>query len=822
MIRTYANRTPEVTELERRNSLLARRASCESIVLLKNEGALPIKPGPIALYGEGATHTIKGGTGSGEVNARYTVGIREGLESAGFSIETSLWLDDYEETRRKAEKKYISDMRRLSGFKNFKAIPYLLSHPFAYPPGRPILRGDIVTGVQDCFYVITRQSGEDVDRKPELGDLCLTDLEVRNIRMCTQNYDNTTVVINVGGMVDLSPLDGLDLQGIIFFGQQGGEGGHAFADLISGKVSPSARLSFSWPMKYDDIPFGESFSFLGDTAEEDYREGIYVGYRYFDSFGIEPRYPFGFGLSFTQFSMETVPELSKRNVILHTTVTNRGEYSGKAVVQVYASCPAGRLDKEYQRLAGFCKTKTLSPGESETVAITFDGSILASYDTARSQMVLEPGDYTLRVGESSHDTDAVAVLRFEREIVLSEHESILPRKKNFEELRSLAREGDASELPALLADPDAFATVVHSYPEFGPFQSSETDLLMNTFTEEEKLHLCIGAGMDLAMPKPRFFMLPGAAGFTTSALETKGIPSVALCDGPSGLRVNDVSVIRRKSVRMVRPVMAFMRLLPLTARLAMFGRPVKGKTLYQYTTAFPVGMCMAQSWNVELLEEIGKAIQAEMEAFGAVYWLAPGINIHRNPLCGRNYEYYSEDPLLSGKLAAAIIKGVQQKEGYYATLKHFAANNQETNRKVVSSNVSERALREIYLRGFEIAVREAKPSALMTSYNRINGVYASESHDLCTKVLRNEWGFDGVVMTDWVTKSNLLDSAKCMKAGVNLMMPGIKTDYAQIEAGRKDGLLSSELIHRNASYVLGSIVKSDIYKICQTEHEKKE
>ncbi len=821
MVRTYAKTTDAVTELERKNAEIARRAAAESIVLLQNQGALPVAVGSIALYGEGASHTVKGGTGSGEVNGRHAVSIREGLEKAGYRIATAKWLDEYELTFAQSKQKYLTEMRKRTGLFHFSAIPYLLAHPFSNPPGPLIKDDDIAPGTNTCLYIVSRQAGEDVDRKPEPGSFCLTQREISNIQKCCQHYKNTVLVINAGGLLDLSPLDGMEIQGIVFFCQQGGQGGHAFADLVSGKVAPSGHLSATWPMAYDDVPFGKEFSHLGgNTLHENYREGIYVGYRYYDSFGVAPRYPFGFGLSYTTFSMESTVQTDQTGLTVRTAVTNTGAYPGKAVVQAYVSCPAGRLHKEYQRLAGFAKTETLAPNATQEVSIAFDMSTLASYDASCSQFILEKGDYVVRVGESSRDTRAVALIRLDGDVILSEHSAICPMKNGFDELHAAPDHAPPPDVPVLTMKAEVFQTVRHRYGNAATHFPEKVNELLAGLSDQEKVELCIGSGMDLALPKKRFFMVPGAGGYSTAKLEKKGIPSVSYCDGPAGLRLFDVSVVKGNTVRMVNPVMAFMQALPAFARMMMFGNPKKHRPLYQYATAFPVGMSLAQTWNTELLQELGQGVQAEMEAFGAVYWLAPGMNIHRNPLCGRNYEYYSEDPLLSGKMAAAITKGVQTKPGYFVTLKHFACNNQEVNRRHVSSNVGERALREIYLRGFEIAVREGRPGAVMTSYNRVNGVYAAESHDLCTKALRNEWAFEGQVMTDWTTGKYMLNSAKALRAGVDLMMPGIPSDRKQIkDALRNQSLVMSD-VERGAAHVLRGIVESDMYRLFLMENQK--
>ncbi len=347
MINTLAKRTSEIGKNEKENARISRRAAQEGIVLLKNDGVLPVAQGvKLALYGEGAANTIKGGIGSGEVNSRHIVSIWKGLEKAGYQITTTKWLEDYQNLFITQKEEFKGDMRKRSGIMNFGALKYVLEHPFSNPEGMPITREYLGKDTECCIYVITRQSGENVDRMPVKGGFLLTDTEVQNIRICTEKYRNTIIVINVGGYMDLSPLEGLPIGGIIFFCQQGSEGGHALADIISGAVTPSAHLSSSWPMKYEDVPFGEDYSTLnGNTKYEEYREGIYVGYRYYDSFGVKPRYEFGYGLSYTTFEKSYDVRINGKEVSVKTTVTNTGVYSGKEVVQLYASARQEHLTR---------------------------------------------------------------------------------------------------------------------------------------------------------------------------------------------------------------------------------------------------------------------------------------------------------------------------------------------------------------------------------------------------------------------------------------------------------------------------------------------
>lgn len=336
---------------------------------------------------------------------------------------------------------------------------------------------------------------------------------------------------------------------------------------------------------------------------------------------------------------------------------------------------------------------------------------------------------------------------------------------------------------------------------------------MRRLTAEEMTDIVVGAGMSAGKNR---FQLPGSVGNTTSRFWDRGLANVALCDGPAGLRIQRRSTVDRSGkIKPVDPPFAFMNDLPGLVRKAALGNPERDPVIYQYATAFPVATALAQSWNTELLCQVGKAVYREMKEYGCTYWLAPGMNIHRNPLCGRNFEYYSEDPRLTGAMAAALTRGVQQEEGYYVTIKHFACNNQEENRTAVSSNVGERALREIYLRGFEEAVRAGGAKGVMTSYNRINGVYTPNSHDLCTKVLRQEWGFGGVVMTDWnSTMGGRASSAAALRAGNDLIMPGGSSYKREILQALRANLIDEADLRRCCGNVIRSILDSAVQKNC--------
>ena len=815
---TKASFNGEVSEREKRNLEVAYRAACESMVLLKNEGVLPLKTKKVALYGPGVTRTIKGGTGSGEVNERHSVTILEGMENRGFEVTTQQWIKDYEgayEAGEIAHKKAQRDIIKLLKSKSFMEM---MLKGYTPPAGRGITEKDIADSDTDtAIYVLSRQAGEGGDRKAEKGDLFITDDERNAIETCVKNYKNFVLVINSGCSIDMSFVDEIPgIGAILFICQLGTEGGNAFADVVSGKVTPSGKLADTWAKQYADIPFHNEFSYLnGNVEDEYYKEGIYVGYRYFDSFKVEPCYPFGYGLSYTEFSMlGTGIKVEGTKVYVDTIITNVGaNYSGKEVAQLYVSAPAGKLDKEYQSLAAFAKTKVLAPAESETITLAFDMTEIASYDEAAASYVLDAGEYIVRLGNSSRNTVPVGVLTLDKNVVVSKHCNVCPVVEKFEELKADARDAEKVNLsiPRVSVKAEDFKTVTYTYETPVVYSDPKVDAFLNTLTLKDMVEIVVGIGMFGGETR---FNMPGSVGNTTSKFWDKGLANVTLCDGPAGLRITKRSVVMSDGkVKPVELPISVFEMFPDFVQKMLKADPSQGTLIYQYTTAFPVTAALAQSWNVDLLEEVGKAIFVEMKEYGCTFWLAPAVNIHRNPLCGRNFEYVSEDPFLTGEIAAALTKGIQQEEGYYVTVKHFACNNMEDNRNKVSSNVSERALREIYLRGFERAVRKGNAKGIMTSYNRINSVYAPNSYDLCTKLLRNEWGFDGVVMTDWFsTNKGLGHNALAMKAGNDLIMPGGGSYKKEILAGVKSGMIKEEDVRRCCANVVRAIMNSAIQK----------
>ena len=768
----FGTLSPEPSELELRNRALARRAAAEGFVLLKNQGgALPLVSKKIALYGMGARKTVKGGLGSGSVEERYSVNIEDGLKNAGYEITTA--------------------------------------HSFVYrfPSGRAITAEDVAESDTDtAIYVLMRQAGECNDRRLEQGDYYITDTERENLKTVATAYAHTILVINVGGHIDLAFLDEIvGIDAVVLFVQGGEEGGNALADVLSGKVNFSGKLADTIPLRFEDIPFGDEFSYLnGNLDNEYYKEGIYVGYRYFDSFRKPVRYPFGFGLSYTRFELTAgTAALEGTSVKLPVTVTNTGDCSGKEVVQLYLSAPQGGRHREYQRLAAFAKTEELQPGASQTVELTFPLADGASYDKTRAAWVLDKGAYALRVGNSSRDTAIAAAVELPAPVVVRQCRSCCAPT---DELPAFVPEtAPAWDIPAgvpvLTADSAAFVTETVDYAEPQVTETAQEKAVLDGLTVEEQAWLLQGGA--LRNPPAGALDIPGAGGKTATALLDKGIRNVVFSDGPAGVNIcRKVKVLpdgRFAAAEVPERYNWGMLAKGMAAQIAR----LEGEMVYRYATAWPVEMLLAQSWNTLLLEEIGSAVGEELRAFGVTVWLAPGMNIHRNPLGGRAFEYYSEDPVLTGKMAAALTRGVQSRPGVGVSVKHFCCNNSEDNRNGISANVSERALREIYLTGFEIAVREAQPWTVMSSYNQLNHVYTANRHDLLTDILRCEWGFEGVVMTDWGSTNEKAGAPEnCAPAGNDLIMPGSDFDRRRVLEALADGRLTPAQVRRSACRVL--------------------
>ena len=744
--------SPEESRREKDHRALARRAAAEGIVLLANNGALPLEAGKIALYGPGSRRTVKGGSGSGEVHERGSVTIEKGLLNAGFTFPTTLWMDRFEQRyradvaawRARIDKK----IEGLGPLRTMQMFDIIGKNPAPCPASNPIQPDEITDKTDTALYVLSRQAGENHDRRVEKGDYLLSDIERDNLRLLSEHYRTLILVINSGGVVDLSVLDEVRIDAVLFFGQGGMEGGNALADILTGAVCPSGRLTDTWAMRYEDYPSANTFGHRnGNLEEEDYAEGIYVGYRWFNRNGIEPRFAFGHGLSYTSFDVECKRATQSEAVV---TVTNTGAASGREAVPVFIS-HGGRRD-----LAAFAKTGLLDPGEHETLTIPYDLKHIAPFNEERNAFVLEAGTYEVSVGGSFVLDD---------EIVFP-----VTRARRTEQ------------------------------------RSEKIMTLLGKLSDREKIKLVTGGGYGVRA----YNNVMGAAGRTSTALLRRGIPDIALADGPAGINVVAETSIRKSGLP------GYPNGLPAEwswGWLKRIEKPMEklfsgGTPIYRYMTAWPSETLLAQTWNIGLLEEVGRAVGVEMLEAGVSVWLAPGMNIHRNPLCGRNFEYYSEDPLISGKMAAATARGVQSSGGVGVCIKHFCCNNQEDNRLGVSANVSQKALREIYLRAFEIAIGEGKPWTVMSSYNRVNGRYVCNDPELLTRILRDEWGFDGLVMSDW-NATNSCSHVAAINAGNDLIMPGNKAVEKALAAALRTGELNREALDRSSARVLEMIFKCD-------------
>ena len=671
------------------------------------------------------------------------------------------------------------------------------------PDGRAVTNEDI-KAAEAAVYVISRISGEGKDRRKRKGDYYLSDQEEKDLYFLNEQKIPTVLIINAGGPVELTDLlaGTENICAILNISQLGQEGGNAVADILFGEFTPSGKLTTTWTKRYDDCPAAEEFSYLnGNLETEEYAEGIYVGYRYFDSFGIEPLFSFGYGLSYTEFDIRLCGiNTDSKGVTVTVEVENTGTtYSGKEVVQIYASLPQDGSRKEFRRLVGYEKTEELKPGEKEILNIVLPAKAFASFLEEQQEWRIQAGAYGIWIGNSLSEAKLSAGVKVSADVMmektkkLEDHSEVVEIKDCAEELCRRAEEWTAllEELPNVSFEPEAEEKKVCRFSE--ETEIPVEDLIPLLYGNMSEIRSTLGASG---------IKVPGTAGETSEALlDQYGIPSLIMADGPAGIRLQQTyEVDREKDTVYGTGVLGSLENGYLVGRKDHEG----AERYYQYCTAFPVGTALAQSWNKKLMEQFGRKVAAEMEEFHINLWLAPGLNIHRNPLCGRNFEYYSEDPFLSGTLAAAVTRGVQSRPGCGVTIKHFACNNQEDNRMGVDAHISERTLREIYLRGFEIAVKEGAPTAIMSSYNLINGVHAANSKDLCTRIAREEWGFDGVIMSDWNTTVPEDGSIPwvCVAAGNDIIMPGNPDDDKNIRDAYKEGKLTEKEIRLCANRIL--------------------
>lgn len=772
---------------------LSRTAATEGMVLLKNEeGVLPLARGQrVALFGKACTDYVKGGGGSGDVTVDYVRNLLDGMRAKEAEGKVSLYAPlgaFYEDV---TAKQYAEGI-----------VPGMTAEPEV---PQPLLDG--AKAFTDTAVIsICRFSGENWDRTVkadeahtsefqngeelgllgraaqvfERGDFYLSAAEQRLVDTVKAHFAKVIVVMNVGGMVDSSWFhDDAQIQSVLMSWQGGMEGGLATADLLCGDANPSGKLVDTFAKRLEDYP--SSYNFHDSEYYVEYTDDIYVGYRYFETIpgaAEKVNYPFGFGLSYTEFTVtEKSAVLTEDALTVYAEVTNVGERAGKEVVQLYVSAPQGLLGKPAKELKAYQKTRLLAPGETQTVKLTVAKAALASYDdlgkVCKSAYVLEKGVYTFWLGTSVRDVQQVsAEYQVEEDAVVCQltekcapnmlRERLrpdgtmepLPTDETAVRISAWSREETPAMSPAVRAMDGVSFGVNEGAKAFEQVASGE--LSLDAFMERLSLDDLI----QLVCGQPNTGI---ANTFGFGNLPEYGVPNVMTADGPAGLRI----------------------------------RPEVGV----HTTAFPCATLLASSWNPQLVEQVGEAGASEVLENNIAVWLTPAMNIHRSPLCGRNFEYYSEDPLIAGKTGAAMVRGIQSQH-VAASVKHFCCNNKETCRFESDSRVSERALREIYLKGFEIVVRESDPWTIMSSYNIVNGQRDSENQDLLTGILRDEWGFKGMVTTDWW---NHAEQYLEVKAGNDVKMG---CGYPErLKKDCEEGRVSKEEIAVCARRVLEMILK---------------
>lgn len=778
---------------------LSKDAAKEGMVLLKNEQhVLPLQTGAkVALFGKATFDYVKGGGGSGDVTVAYTRNLYEGIKALKGKISV------YEE---------LADFYRENVKEQYKAgrVPGMTIEPQV--PQELLQKAKAYTDT--AVISICRFSGEGWDRKSivetenkniwaseeemarrsaeifEDGDFYLTHAEQEMVNTVKQNFARVIVVMNVGGMVDTSWFhDDAQIQSVLMAWQGGMEGGLATAELLAGEGNPSGKLSDTFARELNDYP--STYNFHESEKYVEYTDDIYVGYRYFETIpGAKEKvnYPFGFGLSYTQFTLgESQISIEEDQIRCMVSVTNTGDMAGKEVVQAYYGAPQGKLGKAARVLCAFAKTRLLQPGETQLMTLCWKIADMASYDdcgkVCKSAYVLEQGEYRFYIGTSVRDAvENATVYTAAKDIVTQQLTSRLAPTSltkrmladgTYEELETTEPvDTDANELEKMTTEEmEAFAPKTEGRARWRLWGDKTPDKQHHFLIEAAEGKITLEEFMAQLSDEQLAELLGGqpntgvANTFGFGNLPDYGVPNIMTADGPAGLCIS----------------------------------PECGVC----TTAWPCSTLIACTWNPEVAQQVGAAGGAEVKENNIAVWLTPAVNIHRSPLCGRNFEYYSEDPYLTGKMASAMVKGIQSNH-VGATVKHFALNNKETNRKNSDSRASERAIREIYLKAFEIIVKEANPWAIMSSYNIVNGRRTSENHELLTDVLRGEWGFEGAVTTDWWTNG---EHYKEVAAGNDIKMA---TGFPErlMEALHK-GIITRAELETCAKRVLNLILKVD-------------
>lgn len=780
---------------------MAKQVAEEGMVLLENNGALPLDKGEkIAVFGVNQIDFIYGGGGSGNFNSKNErvdyISLYDALKEKDAAGDIELY-DDLVASYESYYNNYWSQDGRTYGYGTRQGSV------LKYWGEMEISETEVKNAAKEAetaIITIGRPAGEDSDRSNSKGDFKLSDKE-KNMVEYVKNagFEKVVVILNVTGVIESDWLKDDAIDAVLYVSLPGMVGGSAMADVLMGESYPSGKLVDTWAANYADYPSSANF---GNSSYTNYKEDIFVGYRYFETIpGAKEKvnYPFGYGLSYADFeitdkAVTVTGEGRERLVTVTATVTNKGGLPGKEVVQVYYSAPETNLTQPARELAGFYKTKELKTGESETVTITFPFDDLASYDDVgktayEAAYVLEEGEYGFYVGNSvrADFTDSFELNETELTEQLEHH--LVPNTSNFNERLTSdgtyetikqtenapvstnpdedvdARYKEIYTSETAKENDDKFITFNELAKAFSDGESEEDTKLLEAFvarlTDEEAVKLT-GCTSPVGGKGHR----TGIAG-----LDAYGVPIIGTSNGPAGIQYNGSQ-----------------------------------STWETTSTFYPCATMQASTWNEELIEQLGAAMADEARYFGMSLWQAPGMNIHRDPLCGRNFEYFSEDPFITGKVGAAITRGVQSRK-FASQLKHFAFNNQEKGRWGNDSRISERAIREIYLKGYEITIKESDPWSIMSSYNRINGTQTSGSYQLLTEILRNEWGYEGFVMTDFRTQN--VSHAQEIEAGNDLKAPADSPRPENVYSALNDGWLSRWQVNRSAERVLRFVLKTE-------------
>ncbi len=772
---------------------LIRRSGADGTVILKNDGALPLENAvKVAVFGRCQINWFYVGYGSGgNVNAPYKINFSDAIKNAekdGFVTVDKDVSAFYE--------------KWCSATANEPNDGWWGHWPMCYPEAD--IPSDLVTAAAKnndvAVVIIGRAAGEDRENTLEKGSYYLTDNETALLDKVTSSFKKTVAVIDAGNVIDMAWTlkYGDKLSAVVYAWQGGMESGNAVVDVLTGKVDPSGKLTDTIAKKYDDYPSSANF---GGTEYNEYKEDIYVGYRYFETFEKNKvLYPFGFGLSYTDFSIQ-VDNFKKtdKGIEVGVTVKNTGKRAGREVVQLYAGAPQGKLGKAAKVLAAFKKTALIQPDESQSLTLCCDDYAYSSYDDGGAtgnahSYVLEKGEYVFFVGNCVRTETVAGRYTLDSDKVLSTHSPVCKVKDPFDRLKAAEKDGAITKVyeRTPVADYDLKKRILDSLPAAIPARKYSGEnfkdvlsgkLSLNDFVAtlntEELQALTRGYG---CMNAPQGVAgNAGSYGGIIKSLEDKGVRAVITTDGPAGIRIG------------------------------------------HFNALLPCGTALACTWDPDLVEKLYEKVGDEMAHYNTDVLLGAGLNIHRNPLCGRNFEYYSEDPLISGVFAAAFTKGVQSR-GKAACPKHFACNNQEVKRNSNDSRVSERALREIYLKGFEICVKTSDPINIMTSYNKINGVWSHYNFDTVKVVLRDEWGFDGTVITDWWMRKSaspefpkINDNAYRIRSRVDVLMPGTITYSTKgykkykklIDSVGKEGCITLGEMQEAAKNTLRTLIRLD-------------